>query len=83
MIRNQDLEDLILLKELQESGELEKIKQVREEFKHILDHILSLFEKLYELSRAFGDNLHQLRSLKDQEEKLKKEILKKQKAFNK
>ena len=77
MITDQDLEDLKLLKELQESEELEDLKKARKEFKHRLDDTLSLFEKLFQLSNAFGENLHQLRNLMNIEEKIKKEILKK------
>ena len=80
MITSQDLEDLKLLKEFQESGVMEELKELRREFKGRLKDTLRLFKDLYHLCDTIGNNLHSLEEVIEKEEKLKSEILKQTKS---
>jgi len=76
MITSQDLEDLNLLKVLQQSGEWREFKELREQIRRSFSHVFELTENLYSLSRAFMEGMHQLRELIQKEDEIKEKILK-------
>ena len=76
MITNQDLEDLKLLKILQDSKDWGEYKELKEHFNRSFNQLFEMVEKHYYLAEQMMRGIHEIRDIIKKEEEITKKILK-------
>jgi hypothetical protein len=77
MITDQDLEDLKILKILQESGDLADYKDLKRELNHSIERLHSISRELRSLTGGFMEELDRIREIQGREEEIVSQILEK------
>jgi hypothetical protein len=75
MITEKDLDDLKLLKILQESGDLEQYKELKEILKRCIADLIDVAKALQSRSNALMEGVHYINELIGRQEELERNIL--------